>query len=762
MQAVEGLVPFHHESFPSDFYSQTRYKIIGDRNSDHAPLIVLHRGPRYTHHYLKPTFELFARQTSTPVIFYDQIGLDGGFSLYGHSWGAMLALKYVATCQPQGLQKIVLGSGPASMAQWKSAARGWISALPPRQAALLEEYRMGSIQGSTEADHALEELDKLTTLMKEPFPRELQVSLDWLKEDDTVLLSTDGPNDLCDEGNMRDLDAQEINDGVPTYSSTRARSWFRSVSVDTSAAAWIGLFAEIGLDRVELNLVDMGSGLRSVTADYLPDDIVAAPAYAELGIIVSLLATTGVSFGAVDGTSRYPTIVGRGFQFDFRQHPTLGVVGAYSRHERKDKRTATPDLKAIRMALLNGNGIIYTAGGLLLARDESEYGPIYTTVHGSQVRYGLNLLRPSRFERKIISTHMQKVSNRHFDKLDSFPPGQNVIPSGKLPVVSLFLAGTPDHPPAIFPNSTLGRDHDLTALALNGSYWPKVLLSETKELKLSQWLLSSDPPSWSHFVWFNFSIPDRTTADSPEELAKIARVVQWAFDDKKLRVKEARNLEYRKAEQITKNKHKAEEVAKMTAKLAQGRNQRQAMLKAQRAAEETALAEKIKAEASAALHAADLESKEPIKGYLLVLQLCLKLLHSPQKLRQWFFKFPLGLQKALRWVVLQQMKDVDKWLQDSGRDDVEFRAVVVCSTTLLLLRAEEMANNVQDCSPGTNSSWCRFDGHGSGQVTTHTANQLHCRHDTARCKHSKTLQSLANLVKSFNQDENIYEALNPP
>ncbi|CAI0641799.1 unnamed protein product, partial [Colletotrichum noveboracense] len=546
-----------------------------------------------------------------------------------------------------------------------------------------------------------------------------------------------------------------------SYSTARARSWFRSVSEDTSAAAWIGLFAEIGLDRVELNLVDMGNGLRSVTADYLPDDIVAAPAYAELGIIVSLLATTGVSFGAVDETSRYPTIVGRGFQFDFRQHPILGVVGAYSRHERKDKRTATPDLKAIRMALLNGNGIIYTAGGLLLARDESEYGPIYTTVHGSQVRYGLNLLRPSRFERKIISTHMQKVANRHFNKQESFPQGRNVIPSGKLPAVSLFLAGTPDHPPAIFPNSTLGRDHDLTALALNGSYWPKVLLSETKELKLSQWRLSSDPPSWSHFVWFNFSIPDRTTADSPEEIAKIARVVQWAFDDKKLRVKEARNLEYRKAEQVTKNKHKAEEAARMTAKLAQGRNQRHAMLKAQRAAEETALAEKIKAEASAALQAADLESKEPIKGYLLVLQLCLKLLHSPQKLRQWFFKFPIGLQKALRWVVLQQMKDVDKWLQDSGRDDVEFRAVVLCSTTLLLLYAEEMANNVQDCGPVTNSSCCHFDGHDSGQATTHTANQPHCRHDTARCRHSKTLQALANLLKSFNLGENIYEALNP-
>ncbi|KAF0320349.1 peptidase tricorn interacting factor 1 [Colletotrichum asianum] len=207
MQAVEGLIPFHHESFPSDFHSQTWYKIIGDRNSEHPPLIVLHGGPGYTHHYLKPTFQLFARQTSTPVVFYDQIGngnsthirdrrldeafwnvdlfvaelqnlvaklgLQGGFSLYGHSWGAMLALKYVAMRQPQGLQKIVLGSGPASMALSKNAARGWISALPPRQAALLEEYRMGSIQSSTKVDHPLEELDKLTTLMKEPFPREL-------------------------------------------------------------------------------------------------------------------------------------------------------------------------------------------------------------------------------------------------------------------------------------------------------------------------------------------------------------------------------------------------------------------------------------------------------------------------------------------------------------------------------------------------------------------------------------------------------------
>lgn len=45
--------------------------------------------------------------------------------------------------------------------------------------------------------------------------------------------------------------------------------------------------------------------------------------------------------------------------------------------------------------------------------------------------------------------------------------------------------------------------------------------------------------------------------------------------------------------------------------------------------------------------------------------------------------------------------------------------------------------------------------------TTHTANQPHCRLDTARCRHSKTLQALENLVRSFNLGEKIYEALNP-
>ncbi|KAK4096431.1 hypothetical protein N658DRAFT_511204 [Parathielavia hyrcaniae] len=70
-------------------------------------------------------------------------------------------------------------------------------------------------------------------------------------------------------------------------------------------------------------------------ADYLPADLLAAPAYAEVGLIVAMAAISGAySFrNAADAQqSQYPVVVGNEFQFDFRHHPTLGTIGAFSRY----------------------------------------------------------------------------------------------------------------------------------------------------------------------------------------------------------------------------------------------------------------------------------------------------------------------------------------------------------------------------------------------------------------------------------------------
>ncbi|KAG6366787.1 hypothetical protein INS49_000967 [Diaporthe citri] len=89
-------------------------------------------------------------------------------------------------------------------------------------------------------------------------------------------------------------------------------------------ATWLGFFEEVGLDKLECQV--WGNSVREVAADYLPDDLVAAPAYAQIGAIVAGAATAGIQKLDID-QQNYPILLGQGFQIGFRQHPALGVIG---------------------------------------------------------------------------------------------------------------------------------------------------------------------------------------------------------------------------------------------------------------------------------------------------------------------------------------------------------------------------------------------------------------------------------------------------
>ncbi|KAK0372560.1 hypothetical protein CMEL01_01420 [Colletotrichum melonis] len=94
------------------------------------------------------------------------------------------------------------------------------------------------------------------------------------------------------------------------------------------AATWVRCFEKVGLEY--LDNPRYKSHLQLVTADYLPDDLIAAPAYGQVGAIIAAAAATGAQVKMTDDKSLYPVILGRQFQFDFRQHPTLGTIGAYA------------------------------------------------------------------------------------------------------------------------------------------------------------------------------------------------------------------------------------------------------------------------------------------------------------------------------------------------------------------------------------------------------------------------------------------------
>ncbi|KAK2596443.1 hypothetical protein N8I77_013333 [Diaporthe amygdali] len=123
----------------------------------------------------------------------------------------------------------------------------------------------------------------------------------------------------------------------------------------SASAAWLEIFEEVGLHK--LGVQAWASSTREVPADYLPDDLMAAPAYAQVGAVVAAAVTAGVQKLDVD-QQNYPILLGRGFQIDFRQHPSLGVIGAYSRYDKGNKKARTLSLEQLRSAMQYGRGII--------------------------------------------------------------------------------------------------------------------------------------------------------------------------------------------------------------------------------------------------------------------------------------------------------------------------------------------------------------------------------------------------------------------
>jgi proline iminopeptidase len=136
------------------------YKVVGDGPA--APLLTLHGGPGFPHDYLEP---LEALSVNRAVVFYDQLGCGRstkaedpslwtieryalelqavrdhlGLSrvhLFGHSWGAMLALDYALTW-PSGLLSLIFASPCISIPYWMADARRYREALPQDVEAVL-------------------------------------------------------------------------------------------------------------------------------------------------------------------------------------------------------------------------------------------------------------------------------------------------------------------------------------------------------------------------------------------------------------------------------------------------------------------------------------------------------------------------------------------------------------------------------------------------------------------------------------------------
>ena len=206
---------------------QVWYRIVGSGNG--TPLLLLHGGPGVPSDYLEP---FNALGDDRPVIFYDQLGCGKSdrpddttlwrvdrfvdelaqvrralklekVHLYGHSWGAMLAVDYLLT-KPDGVEGLILASPLISSPRWITDQDRYREALPKEVEEVLRRHERAGTTDSTEYKEAAMEFYKRHLCRLDPFPDAMGRAMEG--EGRAVYHAMWGPSEFHATGNLKNHD----------------------------------------------------------------------------------------------------------------------------------------------------------------------------------------------------------------------------------------------------------------------------------------------------------------------------------------------------------------------------------------------------------------------------------------------------------------------------------------------------------------------------------------------------------------------------
>jgi proline-specific peptidase len=210
------------------------YRINGTEHfvKGKLPLVVIHGGPGFSHHYLLPLVDLAADR---PVILYDQ--LDSGSSsrpndpanwtverfvseigdlreaigldrllVFGNSWGGTVAAEY-AISQPAGLVAVVLSSPLISTKRWISDNTEYRNQLPDAVKKVLDKNEAAGTINSQEYMDAVMVFYKLHLNRMDPWPDELNRSFEVFNPD--LYVTMWGNTEFNATGTLKDYDATD-------------------------------------------------------------------------------------------------------------------------------------------------------------------------------------------------------------------------------------------------------------------------------------------------------------------------------------------------------------------------------------------------------------------------------------------------------------------------------------------------------------------------------------------------------------------------
>lgn len=526
------------------------------------------------------------------------------------------------------------------------------------------------------------------------------------------------------------------------------------------SAAWLEFFKEVGLAGSDVKA--WGTYTRKVVADYLPDDITAAPAYAQVGAIVAAAVTAGIQKLDIDkhASRNYPIIFGQGFQIDFRQHPALGVVGAYSRYDETSKESRSLNVEEVRSTIKTGRGFVDGQATMDVSTEST---------------------------RRSLIEKWSQLAVAHALTCESwsatFALNSSAVSEAHLPLIIGMFADRPRYVPALFPTATMRNNNCITALALNGKYWAEMHL---RRPEISSRYEQVDTPTWNGFFWArvtDWESPGTMTSEVQElfdklkifnvgrsvsmspwgqdiimghtgELMAALKSVRPGGEEPATGSKTQLEEEIAPAEPSTTNLesegkgHGAEaEAMKASARKVVTSEARLPIEKTDPNSD-TSVGEPTVSQQ-------DTKAKAKIKatvGQFWVLERCLELLHEPALLEQWFSEASSDTLRFLRTLLREQIKDVDEWLRHKllEKEGIRHRSILLCNTTIVLLQVEQMISN--DFFNSTDPEESRGRGVRGRSVEhkqMHSSNQERPEQVIVSTTRLSTLQVLRNIVDSL-------------
>ncbi|KAF2968426.1 hypothetical protein GQX73_g5132 [Xylaria multiplex] len=274
----------------------------------------------------------------------------------------------------------------------------------------------------------------------------------------------------------------------PFYGTARQDSQ-KIQSEDPSIASWLGFLAELGLCHSDLPKIR----LKNTIADYLPDDLLAAPAYGEVGFIVAAAAAAGAHSWQIDKQWGYPIVMGHSFQFEFRSHPTLGMIGAFVKWNDSPRNRHMLTGRQLKIALLQARGDLDVSAP-----------PSNDFTEGSNEFERLNFLGDS--GKGLISHLSSKVVGLNHDCKHGLCWCDELFfaREDQHHLMWFFMASTPSRPPYIFPSKLVRNSNAFKFLALHSNFWASL---KTKDLFASVNSKSEAPEFSSSEEWYTKDLP---------------------------------------------------------------------------------------------------------------------------------------------------------------------------------------------------------------------------------------------------------------